>query len=416
MTNVAEPERIDLKKFGYPPEVEMLLHCARTQLEPAAVARVRALVTGSLNWDALYTNATRHGLLPLLHWHLSSVAADLTPDHVSREFRREFEENAARSFVLTTELLEILAELKIQGTRVATYKGPALAVSAYGNLLLRPFCDLDLLLRRRDLPLVRAALIRRGYAQQYHSNEERNEYAHSFVKRSGEGGGIVVEAHWSVTPYHYVLPPVPQGALERLQSLPLLGQRVLVLAPEDQLLVLCWHGYKHRWSRLEWVACIAEIVRRSKDAPGDRALDWERLWETARRAGSLRLLGLGLGLARELLDAPLPENINAAMRADRVLGRLLAPLQILLLTAPGDESSQWPALKLFHLSSRERGRDKARYCWRLALAPRQLDWQALRSAVLRDRRTSSNRPSTIGSANVKFNDMKLDDVKRDDQT
>lgn len=393
MTSAAQLSTPSLEQLRNQPEIEMLLQCARARLDAPTTARMRTLVTGPLDWDALYTGATRHGLLPLLHWHLSAVASDITPVHVLREFRREFEENAARSFVLTAELLEILSALQKQDTHVATYKGPALALSAYGNLLLRPFCDLDLLMARCDLPIVRETLIKRGYVQQFHSNAESIEYAHSFVKHGEEGGGIVVEAHWSVTPHHYVLPPVPYGAIERLRALSMQGQEVLVLSPEDQVLVLCWHGYKHRWSRLEWVACIAEILRRSDEEmkggvlDGEKTegkstagisskLDWQQLHEAARRAGSLRLLWLGLGLAHELLNAPLPDEVRAAMRADRVLARLLPPLQAFLLVAPGDETSRWPALKMFRLSSRERWRDKARYCWRLTQAPRQMRWQA----------------------------------------
>jgi hypothetical protein len=328
----------------------------------------------------------RHGLLPLLHCQLEQLSANgsvlsskvsddnpeqLVPAHVLAEFRRDFEESAARNFALIVELLGILDRLESEGVRAAVYKGPALAMLAYGNVLLRSFSDLDLLVGQSDLVLVHKVLSTLGYIQQFHSNPSSNEYAHSYVQpQSDDGksdmGGTVIEVHWSIAPRNYALPPHPPGALERLVSLQIDEHVLWTLSPEDHLLAACWHGYKHRWWRLEWITCVAEIVRKSQSTPGPDAgtsLDWDTLLQRATRSGSKRMLFCGLGLAQWLFDAPLPPMIVEQMALDRGLHPLLNSLQKALLL----ESSRFEDIRFFHLGSRERFRDKLRYIWRTAL-------------------------------------------------
>jgi hypothetical protein len=389
--NLTAPYR-DLQPMR--PEIEVLLCCARTQLEATFQVRLETLLKQPLNWDVLYTAAARHGLLPLLYWHLAALEAEgpPVPSHVLAEFRREFEVNAARSFFLSAELLQVLSNLDEENVRAAAYKGPSLAFLAYGNLLLRPFCDLDILIERRDLERVHTVLEALGYAQQFHSNHHSNEYAHSFVRQDESGNSVVIEVHWSITPRNFALPPYPPGALQRLIALPLQQQggarAVLSLSHEDHLLVLCWHGYKHHWSRLEWIACIAELVR----AAPVGVLDWNRLLRLARGSGSQRLLWCGLGLAETLLHVPLPDVARSAMQRDKVLPSLLPALVSKLTRWTGSDSTEsdlpldleismhQPPLRFFHLASRERWQDKLRYGWRTAFSPGQMDWRGLPSA------------------------------------
>ena len=60
------------------------------------------------------------------------------------ELGRLFLLNVGSSFGLAKKLLEILALLDREGVRAIPFKGPTLAVKAYGDLTLRPFSDLDI--------------------------------------------------------------------------------------------------------------------------------------------------------------------------------------------------------------------------------------------------------------------------------
>ena len=71
--------------------------------------------------------------------------------------------NAHRTLWLTLELLNIHGHLRVRGLEVLPYKGPVLAEMLYGNVALRQFSDLHLLVRSGDLPTIKEALAELGY-------------------------------------------------------------------------------------------------------------------------------------------------------------------------------------------------------------------------------------------------------------
>jgi hypothetical protein len=60
----------------------------------------------------------------------------------------------AQNFVtlrMTTELFRVLDQFASAGIVALVVKGPVLAVRAYGDPAMRSYCDLDLLVRQRDI-------------------------------------------------------------------------------------------------------------------------------------------------------------------------------------------------------------------------------------------------------------------------
>src|ERR671912_1303852 len=58
---------------GFAPEAELLISCARVELSEGHAERIRVLAGGGLDWDALLALAVRHGMIPLLHFHLNAL-------------------------------------------------------------------------------------------------------------------------------------------------------------------------------------------------------------------------------------------------------------------------------------------------------------------------------------------------------
>src|SRR5947209_15891281 len=132
-------------------ESEVLLLCARAELGQDQREQLRTLVAGCLDWDYFYRLARRHSLVPLVFFQLNKLAAELVPSEALAQCRRDYQENAARNVLLTDELVSALRALSETGVDAITFKGPALAVAAYGDLSLRRFVDLDLIVRRDDV-------------------------------------------------------------------------------------------------------------------------------------------------------------------------------------------------------------------------------------------------------------------------
>jgi len=347
------------------PELGVLLDVASTHPGAERAQRARAAVDRGVDCGRLVDLAQRHGLVPLLHLHLGAPGRLPLPEH--ERLRALARESAVLNLALYAELHALLDELDAASIPVVPYKGPALAVSAYGNVGLREFRDLDLLVRREHVPRIKSILFRHGYQPAYDLTEAaerlhlRESCDYQFGRRRGRG---VVEIHWTLLP-RYLSAPMETAFWERLSPRPLGHRQVQAPAAEDLLLFLCAHAAKHAWERITWVTDVAELLRT------ETALDWNVLWRRARALRAERALRLGLFLAHRLLDAALPAELAAELGADPSLAALQRSV-----------SSGWGralpgrALRtgLFHLATRDDARDRLRY---LALRATNLnahDW------------------------------------------
>src|SRR5207245_6416128 len=102
-------------------------------------------------------------MLPLLHYHLRAIGDGAVPAPVRDALRRRAEADARRNLRLAGELVRLLDRFARHGVAAVPYKGPLLAVRCYGDLALRPFRDLDFLIRPHDLAQAERALADHGY-------------------------------------------------------------------------------------------------------------------------------------------------------------------------------------------------------------------------------------------------------------
>jgi hypothetical protein len=296
------------------PENELLLYSARTSINASVTATIQRIASGSVAWERLVQQAVRQGVAPLVYRSLNRVAATWVPDDVRSRLRDCFERNAARSFLLTAELFKLLRQLEDAGIKAIPFKGPTLAAAAYGDLTLRQFGDLDILIHREDWERTKNLLLAQGYlpwrplTEIEEAAQLKTEHAYTFVRTDGIAK---VDLHWRITQDRYSFGIDPESLWDRLDQVSLGGKSVPTLHAEDLLIVLCVHGSKHCWERLAWICDVAELVRAKPK------LNWE---EIIRRSAALqigRAVLLGFDLAKSLLDAPLPELILSAIRHDR---------------------------------------------------------------------------------------------------
>ena len=354
-------------------EAELLIHCARASLESDRAERIRQLAASELDWVRLLTLAERNGLRPLLYWHLSRLAAATVPAATFEFLRDYFQKNSAFNLLLTGELLQLLALLTARGIEAVPFKGPAIAVRLYGHVALRQFCDIDILVRERDVWRAGQVIEERGFEPHYVIPEEwrvtylRQGYVQLFRR---DAGRTLVELHWGLAPGFFAGEFDVDAMWRRLESMTLQGMTVPVPCAEDLLLMLCVHASKHGWDKLEGVCSFAQLLRANPE------LDWNHTWQKARDMRCRRMLGLGLLLANALFDVPLPPGAETLTRS-RTL-RALAVEIVREFFADGVQPLPFGRLAALHLRLKDSYADQARYCARVALTPTPDDWAALR--------------------------------------
>ncbi len=342
------------KGHTFRPEETLLILGARTRLDEESAAYVDALLREDLDWDYLLRMAFQHSVVPLLYKNLLPAYTGLLPKPFADELRAYFHGNALRNMVLTRELLALVDGLEALGVPALPFKGPALAVTAYGDLSLRQFGDLDLLVRKKDLGRAEAFFFSRGYRSREPQTGNKllkrvRVFLRGYHLKLEKGDGqVLLEPHWHVEGRHLGFRFDIEGLWARLQRVSLGGREVNAVPPEDLLLVLCAHGSRHLWRRLSWMADVAELVRRTE-------LDWDYVLREAEKTRSRRMLFLGVSLAQGVLGAALPPDVSAQAQADPV--RELVPGILRALFTP-PEPTPYDEKYAFYLRLHDRPRDK----------------------------------------------------------
>jgi len=350
------------------PEVDLLLLCARAHLDEQQRQRIRDLVSRNLDWDYLLQLADRHGLQPLLHWHLTAVCPNTVPKESQQNLRVAFQRVSALNILLTHELQKLIALFAEHNVTAVPYKGPALALQLFGNVALRQFSDLDLLVHPRDVLRARDLLLRDGYEPLPPLTEGQQALllrTQCNLPFSREQKRMIVELHWKVSAPSFARPFETEDFWSRLVDGKLETTNIKLPAAEDLLLALCIHGSKHLWERVAWIADIAGLISSKEE------LNWEELISRARSTGSERMLLLGLQLAERLLEVSLPDEVKSALKADAKVG-LLADDVVRDLFTPGLTPSGISGYFLFQIKARRRLRDKINYL-RFTFTPNEED-------------------------------------------
>lgn len=314
-------------------EYALLTLFSRKTLEGAQAVQARELLQEeNLRWGYLMGLAGYHGVQPLLYYHLRREGLEFVPDEAFAKLRAVVGARSAHSIVLEHELGRLAGQFDAEGIPLLAVKGPVLAHSVYGSIALRPFVDLDLVVRRGDFERVEALLRSEGYDSGPLRPFQKASYLfihgqYTFWRRLSDMGSAaaVLDIHTAIMPPGYSYTEDFDDLFARSQTRPIAGTDTHMLKREDLLQVLCYHGFKNRWDRIKYVCDVAEFLRACPD------LDWDIVYGRADAMRSKRVLRLGLSIAQQLLDAPLPDRVARDVAGD---GRVRALSSAILERLP----------------------------------------------------------------------------------
>jgi hypothetical protein len=296
-------------------EKELLICCARTRVSAGIAQRIRELTAGPLDWDYVLYEAEENSITPLLARHLAELAPAALPPATAELLKKTCRANTVRNLYLTAELIHLFDLFGEKGIEAASYKGPALASQAYGDIALREFEDVDVVLRQRDLPGAHEVIVGMGYKPKFDwilspgasAALVPGEYNYRDIERRA-----MIELHTEVTLRHYPVRPDLDKFFRNTVQINVAGRDIPTFAPEYLLPMLCIHGSKDFWERFSWMADVSELIQASP------TLDWAKVLTIAESLHATRILYLGLALAQTVLGAPLPAQVAETVQSDHV--------------------------------------------------------------------------------------------------
>jgi predicted O-linked N-acetylglucosamine transferase (SPINDLY family) len=307
------------------PELQLLLACARVVATPEDETAIRQILGKGIDWTLFAGKAIDHGLAGLAGHTLIRLAPDTVPEDILDAFRANIDQTRRENRALFDELAGVIEELAKAGVEAIPFKGPVLAMQAYGDLGLRVFRDLDFIIRDPDLASAIAILCRLGYERKGQLTPAQFDEIHRLQGQEvmfQQGGGTCIEPHTRLTPIKMALDIDYSGLWGRAQRTDLNGRSMFTLAPEDGFAVLAIHGGKEMWWNIKWACDAAAFIH------AHPKLDWTEILDRAPAHGSRRVVLLATSLARQFFHATIPDAVAAAERADPMIemmrGRILA--------------------------------------------------------------------------------------------
>ncbi|MEO5896077.1 MAG: nucleotidyltransferase family protein [Vicinamibacterales bacterium] len=283
-------------------------------MESGVAALARAL-TGEYECHtshagALKDLATDHGVDALL-WQASadqSGAAALR-DALEPGVRAA----ATRDLFVRRDLRDVTDALASNNIPALITKGTALAYTVYPQPWMRPRTDSDLLVRHADVPAACRALEACGYTRSDAvSTGELVSHQYAFERHDANGVHQVLDLHWKIVNPQVLADALSFDDLWRDSLVAAaIGPNAHVPSAIGSIAVACVHRLAHHQGndRLIWLYDLKLL------AATLTAGDWNALRDLA---SDRRIAGFcldGLRSARDLLESPLPADIEDALSA-----------------------------------------------------------------------------------------------------
>ena len=263
--------------------------------------------------ERIFRLALRNGVAPLVY--LGVKDSGLFSEEVLAWFRNSYLATVASNLLKAAEIVRIIQALGERVIEVIPLKGPVAAEKFFGSLGLYPSGDIDILVKQSRVPEVGAVLQEvGGYCSPEGVSQDDLLASHYHLIYCNSNQ--TVEVHWNLVKRYFDIPSsfwwegVRQGVFDNTQ--------INELEPEKYLLYTIFRLFDHQFAPLKFLVLVAEQINSQSD------IDWGKLSGYAERYGLILLVQFVLKLARELLDARIPESvINVQITGYGLLKRMV---------------------------------------------------------------------------------------------
>lgn len=394
------------------PEMQSLLRILRSEIHDCACRVVSSstevIQSGSsvpksndhrdIDWDSFLASATFHGVLPILATHLKKCDCLGMPNEFKSKVQEQHARLIKRNMFLTGELFRLKTQLDRENIKFVCMKGPTLAQSAYGDVGMRSFGDLDIFVCRHSAWAAHNALIQSGFEQvQGNGRPTSPLYIRLLHEQEFRSKSAAVDLHWEPQPC-FIVKFTDEQIERNTVAQTLLGRAVNVFSPEMQFLILCANGVKGYWSKLVYLVDLAMLLRNC-------SLDERKLQVLLEETNSIKLVAFAMAmlksvisydagharglkipfvsqLANSIFDASTLQNVSARTRPSQ-LARELAALHddaLFHLNELNDPeiSGRAKHLKLrYQLALRSSFLERTQLACRGVFVPTISDWRAV---------------------------------------
>jgi hypothetical protein len=221
------------------------------------------------------------------------------------------------NMLLTSELINIMKLLEENNIKAIAFKGPTLSQLAYGDITLRQYVDLDILVDEKDLydsaMILKSINIEADLSLDFLKNDTLIKLGSDF-NLFHKYNNIHLELHWNL--FRKLLNEKRKDFVSSNQlSININGKDINTLDYNYLLIYLCVHGSKHLWERIEWIVDLDKLINKG-------TFDWNFMINTSRELKVYNMFLLGICLTNELFDTNIPLSIKELYVSNQKVNKL----------------------------------------------------------------------------------------------
>jgi len=277
--------------------------------------------TDAEQWDALITEAHHQTVAPLLFTLVLNLNKSHGLEIPQQEKLYQTYLPTATQNMLTLHNAEILlnAFQKVSIPAVGL-KGVFLIEHVYPDIGARTMNDIDLLVKKQDLPKCLEVMQELGYRTTTYFSLADENIDTKHVPPMERPGGALVELHWTLLEEDEPFTIDAEALWERMVPARIANVDAFALGVEDLILHLCLHlTYQHYLNLgLRGLMDIALVIHKFRPE-----IDWQKLVEIAQTWGAERVTALTLKLVETQLNIPIPVEAISSLVPEGIEPSLL---------------------------------------------------------------------------------------------
>ena len=307
-------------KSSLSPEYTLLRYCAQIGISDAIKNKLDKILEADLYWPFILAESRKEGVACLLYHNLSQFKNKIPPDILSR-LEETYCTNAYRNVKIYDAIASVLSLIHKEGLKMIPLKGLFLAEKVYNDIGLRAIIsDIDLLVKKEDLPSIERLLENLGYSMRVHKKllylAMKKSYMNSVEFLKPETNLPNLHVHWHILnislPTYLYSKKIDMSAFwKSAQPTKIADASAWQFAWHHLIMHLSEHALKHSFDRLILLSDIDAVVKVCKSQ-----IDWQKLIAESLAYGMKKQLFYSLYFAHHYLDTPVPDHVLSGLKPE----------------------------------------------------------------------------------------------------
>lgn len=288
------------------PEDKLILSAVKLHPTTEELEQMNNLIPLIQRWDYVAATSIDRGIAPLLYKKLPLLGNKI-PEPIKSKLQQAYYKTFSRSMLMYEHFRKVAEALATHNIPVIALKGIYLSEWLYGDIGLRQFSDIDVLVKLEDASTCMAILAGLGYIQDNDSEtefEKKLEVVHyTPMVLNGVSIEVHVKLHQNNEKYCVGVDDLWRNALPETLN----KATVYSLCLNDLLVHLCIHLDKHFYQGHVQFTCFNDITN-VLDKKADQ-LDWEALIRACKGYHCETQVFKWVVLVNKYMHAPVPIEI-----------------------------------------------------------------------------------------------------------